>query len=231
MEESKFSVLAIDRLRMTTDGNGVTTLICGMGCPLRCRFCINPGSWDGSVGGKLFTKEELYEAVKIDSLYYLTTGGGLMFGGGEPLLQSEFLADFMEKYKPLGWNFFLESSLNVPRKHLDDVIPYIDEYLIDTKDMDRERYVKYTGGDYDRFYENLLYLKEKVGEEKIVVRVPTIPFLHQSGEEARQNGEKLKELGFSRLDFLTYTNPESRKDISKKARENLELLAKRTRET
>lgn len=227
MEESRFSVLAMDRLRMTTDGDGVTTLICGMGCPLRCRFCINPGSWDGSIGGKKFTKEELYEAVKIDSLYYITTGGGLMFGGGEPLLQSGFLAEFMDRYKDQGWNFYLESSLNVPRQNLDDVIPYIHEYLIDTKDMDKERYEKYTGGDYDRFYENLLYLKEKVGQEKIVVRIPSIPFLHGSGEEAKQNGEKLKELGFTRLDFLTYTNPETRKDISEAARKNLEILAKR----
>jgi pyruvate formate lyase activating enzyme len=93
--------------------------------------------------------------------------------------------------------------------------------------MDKERYEKYTGGDYDRFYENLLYLKEKVGQEKIVVRIPSIPFLHGSGEEAKQNGEKLKELGFTRLDFLTYTNPETRKDISEAARKNLEILAKR----
>lgn len=227
MSESKLKVFALDRLRMTTDGSGVTTLICGMGCPLRCRFCINPGSWDGSVSGKEYTKEELFEAVKADSLYFLTTGGGLMFGGGEPLLQSEFLKEFMEQYSSSGWNFYLESSLNVPRKNLEDVIPYIEEYLIDTKDMNPDRYHAYTDGDYQRFLGNLLFLKDRVGQEKIVVRIPTIPFLHKSGEEARLNGEKLKELGFTRLDFLTYLNPESRKDISETARENLELLAKR----
>ena len=224
MEESRLSVLAIDRLRMTTDGDGVTTLICSMGCPLRCRFCINPGSWDGSVKGKSYTVDELYEAVKIDGLYFITTGGGLMFGGGEPLLNSAFLKEFMEKYKTLGWKFFLESSLNVPRDNLEDVIPYIDEYLIDTKDMDEERYKLYTGGDYRRFLENLLYLKERVGEEKIVVRIPVIPKLHKGKEEAAANGEKLKSLGFTRLDFLMYTNPSSRKDISDAARQNMALL-------
>ena len=225
MEESKISVLAFDRLRMTTDGAGVTTLICAMGCPLRCRFCINPASWDGSFGGKQYTTEELYDAVKIDSLYYVSTGGGLMFGGGEPLLQSKFLKAFMEKYQALGWHFYLESSLNVPREHLDDVIPYIDEYLIDTKDMNEERYALYTGGDYKRFYENLLYLKEKVGEEKIIVRVPTIAFLHKGSGEAQENADKLKSLGFTRIDYLNYVNPAARKDISDTAKANIKILA------
>ncbi|MBR4581177.1 MAG: radical SAM protein [Lachnospiraceae bacterium] len=227
MADAKIKLLAIERLRMTTDGDGVTTLICGMGCPLRCRFCINPASWDGSFGGKELTKEELYESVKMDSLYYITTGGGLMFGGGEPLLQSEFLKDFMGTYQSSGWNFYLESSLNVPRKNLDDVIPYINEYVIDTKDMDEERYVRYTGGDYKRFFDNLMYLKEQVGEEKIVLRIPTIPFLHESGKEAEENAEKLKKLGFTRFDFLTYVNPGNRKDISETARKNIETLAVR----
>ena len=36
-----FPLLALSRLRMGTDGKGVTTLIAGAGCPLRCRWCIN----------------------------------------------------------------------------------------------------------------------------------------------------------------------------------------------
>ena len=43
-------------------------------------------------------------------------------------------------------------------------------------------------------------------------------------EEAAANGEKLKSLGFTRLDFLVYTNPSSRKDISDTARQNMALL-------
>ena len=133
----------------------------------------------------------------------------------------------MGTYQSSGWNFYLESSLNVPRKNLDDVIPYINEYVIDTKDMDEERYVRYTGGDYKRFFDNLMYLKEQVGEEKIVLRIPTIPFLHESGKEAEENAEKLKKLGFTRFDFLTYVNPGNRKDISETARKNIETLAVR----
>ena len=97
MEELKLPILAIERLRMLTDGEGVTTLVCSMGCPLRCRLCINPYSWDGSKPVEYLSVDELYERVKIDNLYFLSTKGGLTFVGGEPLLHSAFHAAFMEK--------------------------------------------------------------------------------------------------------------------------------------
>ncbi|MBM6720445.1 hypothetical protein H6B13_12530 [Bacteroides gallinaceum] len=34
-------IFAIDCLRMGTDGHGITTLVCLMGCPLRCAYCLN----------------------------------------------------------------------------------------------------------------------------------------------------------------------------------------------
>ena len=38
---NKAPIFAIDRLRMATDGHGVTTLVCFMGCPLNCAYCLN----------------------------------------------------------------------------------------------------------------------------------------------------------------------------------------------
>ncbi|MBE5927112.1 MAG: hypothetical protein E7270_09145 [Lachnospiraceae bacterium] len=38
--------------------------------------------------------KELYESVKIDELYFWATNGGVMFGGGEPLLYTDFIIDF-----------------------------------------------------------------------------------------------------------------------------------------
>lgn len=222
MKNTKASVLAIERLRMLTDGVGVTTLVCFMGCPLRCRLCLNPASWDSSYAGMTYTAEELYEKLKIDHLYFVSTGGGVTFGGGEPLLHSAFIKEFVTKYRDTGWTFNLESSLGVTREHLDDVIPYMNSYLIDTKDMDEKRYKDYTNADYKLFYDNLLHLKEKVGEEKITVRVPYIPDYHSDDHrEQKENAEKLKALGFSNIDMFDYVYPESRnKHLSENAMEN-----------
>ena len=34
-------ILGVERHRIETDGNGVTTLVGFYGCPLRCKYCLN----------------------------------------------------------------------------------------------------------------------------------------------------------------------------------------------
>ena len=75
---------------MCIDGAGVSTLIAGAGCPLHCRWCINRELLQ-SAPNKPVTAQELLERVKIDDLSFRATGGGVTFGGGEPLLHAAFL--------------------------------------------------------------------------------------------------------------------------------------------
>ena len=77
--------IAISRHRIQTDGEGVTTLCGFYGCPLRCKYCINPQSFRDDTKKLLHTPESLYNAVKLDDIYFLATNGGVTFGGGEPL--------------------------------------------------------------------------------------------------------------------------------------------------
>ena len=87
-------IIGISRHRLTTDGEGVTTLVAFNGCPLRCKYCINKISWDPEKG-RTYTPERLFEEVKVDQLYFLATRGGITFGGGEPMLQGEFIKTAM----------------------------------------------------------------------------------------------------------------------------------------
>ncbi len=217
---AEIKIAGIERLRMETDGEGVTTLVVSMGCPLRCAYCLNPFTWDNSYKGfKTYTVKELYDELKIDSLYFLSTGGGIMFGGGEPLLNAGFIREFIEEYKTVGWKFYMETSLSVPKENLDKVIGLIDCFVVDTKDMNKERYEKYTLGNYDLFYNNLKYLLEKVGSEKIIVRVPKIPVFHKNNEYL-ENEQLLKDMGFENINVFDYINPEDHKKISEAAVKN-----------
>ena len=85
-----FPTAAISRLRMATDGEGITTLVCAWGCPLRCKYCLNKFTWDENTKVRRYTPQELYDKVRLDSLYFEATGGGVTFGGGEPLLYADF---------------------------------------------------------------------------------------------------------------------------------------------
>ena len=167
-------IIGIDRLRINSDGVGVTTLVCFWGCPLSCQYCLNPQSWRTKTGIRNITPLQLFQEVSIDKLYFFATGGGVTFGGGEPLLYPRFLKEFHE-FVEGEWKINLETSLNVPIESLQLIADCIDCFYIDIKDTNNEIYTRYTGKKNERFFANLAWLVEHIGEEKIVVRVPLIP--------------------------------------------------------
>jgi pyruvate formate lyase activating enzyme len=79
---------------MQLDGPGVTTLVCFHGCPLRCRYCLNPFSFAPETKRTNMSPRQLFDRVRLDELYFLSTGGGVTFGGGEPLLYPDFIQEF-----------------------------------------------------------------------------------------------------------------------------------------
>lgn len=212
-------LFSISRLRTYTDSEGVSTLVASMGCPLRCAYCINPTSWDKSVKPHKLTVDELYEIVKRDNLYFLATGGGIVFGGGEPLLYADFIREFIEKYNDTGWKFSLETSLSTKTENLAQIFNLIDYFIVDVKDMDKKRYELYTKGNYDLFMKNLEFIVGNVDADKITIRIPRIPHLHLSNE-AEMNYEILNEMGFNNIEIFDYVDPESLQEVSEHAMEN-----------
>ena len=112
----------------------------------------------------------------------------------------------METYKDTGWKFNLESSLSVPWEQVEKVIPYIECYLIDSKDMDPERYHAYTDGDVSLFRANLAKLLEAVGTDKVVMRVPYIEG-YNTREQVKENCDALTQMGVKHLDVFDYRLP------------------------
>lgn len=197
-------VFGIERHRLTTDGQGVTTLVGAYGCPLQCRFCLNPHAWDPGTLNKCvqMTPEQLYEKVKIDNLYFLATGGGVTFGGGESLLHAAFIAAFRQVCGP-DWRLAAETSLHVPRQNLEQVLGVADEYIVDIKDMDEEIYTAYTGRPQRPVKENLQLLAASVAPEQVQIRIPRIPS-YNTEENIRASVTFLQELGFTRLEVFDY---------------------------
>lgn len=195
-------VIGISRHRMTTDGEGVTTLVGFHGCPLRCRYCLNPHSFAEDSKRLLLSPEELYERVKPDQLYFLATGGGVTFGGGEPLLYPRFLRAFRHLCGP-AWRLCVETSLSVPWESVEIAAEVIDEFIVDCKDTDPEIYARYTGRHNGEMLENLRRLVTLIGADRVTVRVPLIP-TYNSKEDCEKSVERLAALGVTRFDRFTY---------------------------
>ena len=75
-------LICIDRHRLTIDGEGVTTLVAFHGCPLHCKYCLNPQCLEADGVWQEMDTELLMMNVEMDNLYFLATGGGICFGGG-----------------------------------------------------------------------------------------------------------------------------------------------------
>lgn len=187
---------------MENDGDGVTTLAAGYGCPLRCRYCLNPQCFEKSAPAGTYTVRELLEEVSIDDLYFKATGGGIVFGGGEPLLYADFIHEF-KKTCPPEWKIGLESSLNVPPASVEKIINDIDFFIIDIKDMDPDIYKAYTGVSNEQVILNLKYLAARKDPSAVTIRIPLIPDFNT--EDDRLSSQRcLEEMGFTTFDRFRY---------------------------
>ena len=194
-------IIGISRHRLTTDGEGVTTLVAFSGCPLRCKYCLNKVSWEVEKG-RLYTPEQLFEEVKIDQLYFLATRGGVTFGGGEPLLQVEFIKEFRKLCGPQ-WQIVVETSLNVPFEIVEEINAVVDGYIIDIKDMNPDIYKTYTGKDNALVLSNLEWLLQQGDTDRVKVRVPHIPDFN-TDEDVSKSIDCLKAMGVKDIDEFTY---------------------------
>ncbi len=205
MEKKDLSApfIGIVRHRLATDGKGVTTLAAFHNCPLRCKYCLNPQCLDPKMVWRNITTSELLDELLLDNLYFLATGGGVTFGGGEPLLRSEFIEEFC-RIKPAEWKVNVETSLNVDHSHLERVLPYIYQFIIDVKDTNPEIYKKYTTRDNAQVLDNLRWLMSHNGmAEKILVRLPHIPE-HNTQEDVDRSRALLEKMGIKHFDEFDY---------------------------
>ena len=199
---NKATLIGISRLRMNTDGHGITTLVAFHGCPLRCRYCLNPQCLDPASRILRLSPDEVMDILRKDELYFLATKGGVTFGGGEPLLN----ADFIKEVLCLGankWHTTVETSLNVPQSEIETVLPYIDEYIVDVKDTNPTIYKDYTGKDNNRVIQNLKWLVEHGKKDNIICRIPLIPQFNTDRNQ-KESINFLKDLGISKFDIFDY---------------------------
>lgn len=194
--------IGLSRHRIGIDGKGVTTLAAFHGCPLRCRYCLNKSCFGTVDGLATFTPESLYEWVRIDNLYFVATAGGVCFGGGEPLLNTEFLLRFRELAPP-EWHLTVETSLNVPYDCVVAVSKAIDDFIIDVKDLNPVIYRRYTGCGNEQVISNLRYLVEVKGNDHIVVKVPLIMGFNNN-DDRDCTVEQLRKWGIENIDLFEY---------------------------
>lgn len=209
-------IMSVSRLRMAADGQGVSTLVAFFDCPLQCKYCINSSCHEDKnfllqTPRAAYKPEELLEVLKKDEIYYLMTGGGVVFGGGEPLLQSAFIHDVCQMMDSR-WAKRIETSLNVPWRYVEPLLEDMDEWIIDIKDMDRSIYEEYTGVNNEKVIQNLFRIKDVVSVKRLHIRIPNIPG-YNTKEDVERSVEWIKDvLGVEPEVFDYYALPHTVKE-------------------
>ena len=123
--------------------------------------------------GREITVDQLLSEVLPDREFYMQSGGGVTVSGGDPLMQPDFCAAFLQACHREGLHTAVDTSGAVHWNAFEKVLPYTDLVLFDMKHIDTAQHRCWTGSGNARILENLLSLGH-LGVP-VEVRVPVIP--------------------------------------------------------
>ena len=191
----------------SVDGPGIRFVIFMQGCPLRCKFCHNPDTWDPKKGTQM-TSDELIALYMKNKAFY--TKGGITVTGGEPLLQVDFLLELFTKAKEKGIHTCIDTSGITYNPNTEEYIDKLtklmkltDLVMLDIKHIDSAKHIDLTGMDN----KNVLAFAEFVDSfgTEICIRHVVVGGITDSADDLKALGRfigKLKHLRY--LDVLPY---------------------------
>ncbi len=203
------------------DGPGIRTTIFLKGCPLACRWCHNPegqraeietmrrsaGGNNGAderepVGWKVSTDELLTEIEK-DRIFFDTSGGGVTFSGGEPLMQADFLTQMLISCQAHGIHTVVDTSGYASLTKIQQVAQHTDLFLFDLKLINPDVHLRHTGCSNQPILENLKWLDQ--AGKTVIVRIPLIPGMTDDPHNIDAMAKLLTELSsLRRVDILPF---------------------------
>jgi pyruvate formate lyase activating enzyme len=193
------------------DGPGIRTTVFLKGCPLACRWCHNPESRLASsepiiikrrIGEKVFdetetvgirlTPQEVIKEVEKSRLFFDESVGGVTFSGGEPMVQSAFLAEALTLCREREIHTAVDTCGYAPVGIIRKIAALTDLFLFDIKLMNDQKHIEYTGVSNHIILSNL-HLLAAMGK-KIWLRLPVIPGVNDTDDEIQKLTVLLSEL-------------------------------------
>ncbi len=211
------------------DGPGIRTTIFFKGCPLQCSWCHNPEGLSpepellfkeekcahcGSCScggdcphgarvlcGRPYTVRQLAREVLENADILRSSGGGVTFSGGEPLLQAAFLEELIPFLT--GQHLAIETSGYAAPAAYQNIVSKLDLVFQDLKHPDPVEHKRWTGVDPAPIHENLRWLK--AAGRPFIARIPLIPGVNDT-TDAKEGFARLLEgpSNLQRIELLPY---------------------------
>jgi pyruvate formate lyase activating enzyme len=191
----------------TVDGPGVRLVVFTKGCPMRCKYCHNPDTWDMR-GGTDMTVGEIIDKFNSARDFYKT--GGITVTGGEPLMQTDFVLALFTEAKKQGIHTCLDTSGVVFNRgnetltaKLDKLCAVTDLVMLDIKHIDPAEHIKLCAQPNGNILDFAVWLDEK--GVPVWIRHVVVPGITQNEDYLYKLGlfiGKLKNV--KALDVLPY---------------------------
>jgi pyruvate formate lyase activating enzyme len=153
--------------------------------------------------GREVTAADLVKEVMRDRIFFDDSGGGVTFSGGEPLMQSDFVVDVLDRLRAKGVHTALDTCGFAPWKDLQAAAERSSLVLFDVKLMDEVRHRQATGQSNRVILENLRALARV--HDQIWIRVPIIPGVNDDTVNLEATARFLAPLqGVRQVDLLPY---------------------------
>lgn len=136
---------------------------------MRCKYCHNPETWNIEGESTIYTPEELLKTALKYRTYWGKDmkKGGVTVSGGEPLLQIEFVTEFLKLLKKKGVHTAIDTS-GQPfsedegfLRKFDELLKYTDLVLLDMKHFEAGIHKELTGFDNSNILKMAKYLSDK----------------------------------------------------------------------
>jgi len=146
---------------------------------------------------------ELVRQLLRDRIFFDESGGGVTFSGGEPLMQTPFLLEALERLRAEGVHTALDTCGFAPWNALRQAAELAPLVLYDLKLMDDARHREATGQSNRTILDNLRALAGV--HREIRVRVPIIPGVNDDEANLEATARFLASLaGVRQVDLLPY---------------------------
>ncbi|MDP2335888.1 MAG: glycyl-radical enzyme activating protein [Bacteroidota bacterium] len=172
-----------------------------------CGKCVEACSFNALKQiGTVYSPEKLIEILLRDKAFYESSGGGITFSGGEPLVHIPYLEKVCRELKKQSINIAVQTSGFFNYKLFEQLLkPYIDIIYFDLKVMNRKKHYFYTGQYNDLILENLYKLQSEK-RQTLIVRTPMVPEITATEENTEAIKLYLKRLHIDGYEMLAY-NP------------------------
>lgn len=158
----------MEACELTPEGIVTEMEICNA-CGICAEVCPATAS---EMSGHYVSVSDLLKIIEQERPFFDKSGGGVTFSGGEPLMQSEFLNEILDRCGELGIHRTVDTSGLASSRTLLETAKRTDLFLYDLKLMDPVKHKEWTGVGNRRILENLKMLAE-TGVE-IQIRIPVI---------------------------------------------------------